>query len=58
LPEGRDFGEDGLIQSLLGSAHLSGADLLESLIWDLVQQSGSDAFPDDVSGVVLDLTQG
>jgi sigma-B regulation protein RsbU (phosphoserine phosphatase) len=56
LPDGRDFGEDGLIASLIRSAHLSGPDLLESLVWDLVRQAGSDSFPDDVSGVVLDFS--
>ncbi len=55
LPNGQDFGEDGLIHSLTQSAHLSGIDLLEALVWDLTSQSGSDSFPDDVSGVVLDL---
>jgi phosphoserine phosphatase RsbU/P len=55
MPSGSDFGEDGLIDSLKRSAHLSGSDLLEALVWDLTQQSGSDSFPDDVSGVVLDL---
>ncbi len=55
LPSGQDFGEDGLIHSLTQSAHLSGIDLLEALVWDLTSQSGSDSFPDDVSGVVLDL---
>lgn len=56
LPDGRDFGEDGLTASLVRSAHLSGPDLLESLVWDLVRQAGSDSFPDDVSGVVLDFS--
>lgn len=55
LPSGADFGEDGLAQSLTQSAHLSGIDLLEALVWDLTRQAGSDSFPDDVSGVVLDL---
>lgn len=55
LPNGLDFGEDGLARSLTQSAHLSGIDLLEALVWDLTSQSGSDSFPDDVSGVVLDL---
>jgi sigma-B regulation protein RsbU (phosphoserine phosphatase) len=55
LPSGQDFGEDGLTESLKKSGHLSGSDLLEALVWDLTQQSGSDSFPDDVSGVVLDL---
>jgi sigma-B regulation protein RsbU (phosphoserine phosphatase) len=55
LPSGQDFGEAGLVDSLTRSAHLSGSDLLEALVWDLTQQSGSDSFPDDVSGVVLDI---
>ena len=55
LPDGQDFGEDRLAESLIRSTHLSGADLLEALVWDLTAQSGSDSFPDDVSGVVLDL---
>ncbi|WP_305547707.1 PP2C family protein-serine/threonine phosphatase [Tabrizicola sp.] len=55
LPEGRDFGEDGLVESLKSSAHLSGADLLEAMVWDLTAKAGTDSFPDDVSGIVLDL---
>lgn len=55
LPEGRDFGEDGLIESLQASAHLSGSDLLEAMVWDLTAKAGTDSFPDDVSGIVLDL---
>ncbi len=55
LPDGRDFGEDGLTKSLLRSAGMSGADLLEALVWDLTQQAGNDVFPDDLSAVVLDL---
>jgi sigma-B regulation protein RsbU (phosphoserine phosphatase) len=54
LPDGRDFGEEGLAESLRRSAHLSGADLLEAMVWDLAQGAGTDSFPDDVSGVVLD----
>jgi sigma-B regulation protein RsbU (phosphoserine phosphatase) len=55
LPSGTDFGEDGLATSLRKSAHLNGSDLLEALVWDLAQQAGTDSFPDDVSGVVIDL---
>ncbi|OYX27169.1 MAG: fused response regulator/phosphatase [Rhodobacterales bacterium 32-66-7] len=55
LPDGADFGEEGLTESLLASAHLSGGALLEALVWDLSRQSGIDAFPDDLSGLVLDL---
>lgn len=55
LPGGSDFGEDGLIQSLRASSHLSGADLLEAMVWDLTRAAATDSFPDDVSGIVLDL---
>jgi sigma-B regulation protein RsbU (phosphoserine phosphatase) len=55
LPGGSDFGEDGLIESLQASAHLTGADLLEAMVWDLTAKAGTDSFPDDVSGIVLDL---
>ncbi|RYI16757.1 MAG: serine/threonine-protein phosphatase, partial [Acetobacteraceae bacterium] len=55
LPDGQDFGEAGLIRSLTQSAHLSGADLLEAMVWDLTSQAGTDSFPDDVSGIVFDL---
>ncbi len=55
LPSGRDFGEEGLIDSLAKSAGLSGSDLLEAMVWDLSHAAGTDSFPDDVSGIVLDL---
>ena len=55
LPDGQDFGEAGLVRSLTRSAHLTGADLLEAMVWDLTHQAGTDSFPDDVSGIVLDL---
>lgn len=58
LPGGRDFGEAGLIDSLKRSSSLSGSDLLEALVWDLTRQTGGESFPDDLSGVVLDLPQG
>jgi sigma-B regulation protein RsbU (phosphoserine phosphatase) len=57
LPDGRDFGEDGLIESLRASEHLSGADLLEAMVWDLTSKARTDSFPDDVSGIVLDLLE-
>jgi sigma-B regulation protein RsbU (phosphoserine phosphatase) len=57
LPDGRDFGEDGLVESLKRSSGLSGADLLEALVWDLTRQTGRESFPDDLSGVVFDLAQ-
>ena len=55
LPNGKDFGEDGLIESLRASANLSGSDLLEAMVWDLTRAAGTESFPDDVSGIVLDL---
>ena len=55
LPNGNDFGEDGLIESLRASAHLSGSDLLEAMVWDLTRAANTDSLPDDVSGIVLDL---
>jgi len=55
LPGGGDYGDDRLVQSLKRSSHLAGPALLEALVWDLAQQSGSDTFPDDVSALVLDL---
>jgi sigma-B regulation protein RsbU (phosphoserine phosphatase) len=54
---GDDFGEEGLADSLSRSAQLNGSDLLEALVWDLGQAAGTMSFPDDVSGVVLDLLQ-
>jgi sigma-B regulation protein RsbU (phosphoserine phosphatase) len=54
---GDDFGEEGLADSLCRSALLGGSDLLEALVWDLGQAAGTMSFPDDVSGVVLDLLQ-
>jgi sigma-B regulation protein RsbU (phosphoserine phosphatase) len=56
LPGHAEFGEDRLCDSLQRSAALSGPDLLEALVWDLAQQAGTDSFPDDISGLVLDLT--
>jgi sigma-B regulation protein RsbU (phosphoserine phosphatase) len=54
---GADFGEDGLMGSITRSAQLAGTDLLEALVWDLGQAAGAPSFPDDVSGVVLDLLE-
>lgn len=54
---GDDFGEEGLADSLSRSAQLVGSDLLEALVWDLGQAAGTMSFPDDVSGVVLDLPE-
>jgi phosphoserine phosphatase RsbU/P len=54
LPSGRDFGEEGLMRSLGRSASIAGPALLEAIIWDLADQAGTDSFPDDVSGILLD----
>ncbi len=54
VPSGQDFGEDGLIRSLQRSAGMEGPALLEAIIWDLADQAGTDSFPDDVSGILLD----
>jgi sigma-B regulation protein RsbU (phosphoserine phosphatase) len=54
--DGPDFGEEGLIRSLVKSRHLAGPALLEALVWDLAHHAGSDSFPDDVSGVILDFS--
>ncbi|WP_405054070.1 PP2C family protein-serine/threonine phosphatase [Tabrizicola sp.] len=51
--DGFDFGEDGLIHSLERSRQLDGPAMLEALVWDLIEHSGNDSFPDDVSGVLL-----
>lgn len=56
LPSGADFGEEGVTESLRRSSHLTGSESLEALVWDLSQQSGSDSFADDVSGIILDFT--
>lgn len=55
LPDGTDFGNEGLFDSLGRTAGLSGAETLEALVWDLARTSNLDSFPDDISGVVLDL---
>lgn len=55
LPDGGDFGNEGLFDSLARSTGLSGSDVLEALVWDLGRSSQLDRFPDDVSGVVFDL---
>ena len=55
MPDGSDFGNEGLFTSLARSSGLSGAEVLEALVWDLARSSQLDSFPDDVSGVVVDL---
>ncbi len=53
-PDGADLGGDGLLALLAKNAALGSSDLLEALIWDLAAYSGTDDFPDDVSGVIFD----
>jgi sigma-B regulation protein RsbU (phosphoserine phosphatase) len=55
MPDGSDFGNEGLFTSLARSSGLSGSEVLEALVWDLARSSQLDSFPDDVSGVVVDL---
>ncbi len=54
VTSGEDFGEDGLVRSLQRSASMEGPALLEAIIWDLADQAGTESFPDDVSGILLD----
>lgn len=53
-PDGADLGEDGFLALLDKNAGLDSPSLLEALIWDLAAHSGTDEFPDDVSGVIFD----
>lgn len=52
--DGADFGDSGLSKSLSRSAHLDGPEILQALVWDLIEHFGGDSFPDDVSGVSLE----
>lgn len=51
---GFDLGEEGLARILSRLADLPSPDLLEALVWDLVTHAGTDRFPDDVSGLIVD----
>jgi sigma-B regulation protein RsbU (phosphoserine phosphatase) len=51
---GFDLGEEGLARLLVRLRDLDSAALLEALVWDLAAFAGSDRFPDDVSGILLD----
>ena len=55
-PDGVELGADGLQDLLRRSARLSGAKLLEALIWDLSAYAGGREFPDDISGILFDYT--
>ena len=47
----RAHGDTGAVVDLLTEFD----DLLEAMVWDLTRAAGTDSFPDDVSGIVLDL---
>lgn len=55
-PEGQELGGEGMEIMLQRSAHLTGPNLLEALIWDLSAYSGGKDFPDDVSGILFEYT--
>lgn len=52
--DGSDLGEDGLEALLCGNHDLDSAALLELIPWELARFSGTEEFPDDVSGVLFD----
>lgn len=53
-PDGVELGEEGLIRMITPSQKLQGSAFLDALIWDLAAHHGSEDFPDDVSGLILD----
>ncbi len=53
-PSGNDLGEDGLARLLQHNAALDSPALLEALVWDLIDFSGTAEFRDDVSGLLFD----
>ena len=53
-PSGEELGEEGLIAWLEENRELSGAGLLDGLVWALSSHYGSEDFPDDLSGLLLD----
>ena len=53
-PQGHELGEDGAERIVARLAGMDSAALLESLVWDLTAHAGTDRFPDDVSGLILD----
>lgn len=52
--EDDQFGDDGLSTFLTAHRDLHGQSLLEALVWKLSDVSGSEEFPDDVSGVLCE----
>nr|WP_124085119.1 fused response regulator/phosphatase [Pseudogemmobacter humi] len=51
---GGELGEQGAGELLQGLAHLPSPDLLEAMVAELALFAGTDRFPDDVSGLILD----
>lgn len=52
--DGTDFGEEGLEALLRNHVGLDSKALLELIPWELASFSGTEEFPDDVSGVIFD----
>lgn len=53
-PEGKDLGEEGIIDLLHRNRNLESGAFLDAMIWDLASFMGSEDFPDDVSGLLFD----
>lgn len=52
--DGTDFGEARLAEQLSRCAALTGSALLEAVQWELANFAGADAFPDDLSGILVE----
>ena len=55
-PAGDLFDDDGLEAFLRAHPDVSGAKLLETLVWELARFADDEDFPDDVSGVLLEFS--
>jgi phosphoserine phosphatase RsbU/P len=53
-----DLGEDGFKALLARLEGLDSPALLEAVVWDLTDFAGTDRFPDDVSGLIVDFCGG
>ncbi len=53
-PDGTLLGEEGLEELMRDLGGLKGPAVLESLVWSLSDYADGDAFPDDVSGVLVE----
>lgn len=51
---GVELGDGGLQRMLSRLLHLESPALLEALLWDLADHAGTERFPDDVSGLIVD----